>query len=423
MKEKSGFRKAMFRLSPLAVLALQWSAAVYPQNPPRITIHRHRATIDDKQLRIDPDPGVEFNDAAMELAKGVPDPRGAPLLKDAGTFTGAVFNLPGSSLQNAVVYRSGEGDCMLAQWSFNEEPGRGSVILRDTPFWSYYYFHLPSGAARTADDVDRFATRLMTWEKTPLSLHRLQVSVTLQNEDVLWFSSIVGDIVPTALVSLFQMKGINRGGDLFATVQIGKWHTRVIYSVASYVPERVPPLTEQVRNWGNEKLARELPKVPFPSAGSANSARSKIIASELWRRGIAEDEFAELLRGKSSGEIAYRADVLIDQYWSARNQVLPASYISAALSMYETLGEEAASAAGRFLWQNPDSCRHDLEPMALRLFRAGRFQGAAVSYFSSCSASDEVISVLRSDLHRTFPSQAGEEAVARIRARVRLGVK
>jgi hypothetical protein len=75
------------------------------------------------------------------------------------TFTKGAFQLPSLQFETAVTKRTEkEGDALFARWSFGEALGAGTLILKDTPYYSYYAFDLHRGKLGSEEELNEFLT-------------------------------------------------------------------------------------------------------------------------------------------------------------------------------------------------------------------------------------------------------------------------
>jgi hypothetical protein len=339
-------------------------------------------------------PDAVFEAARNELLVGGFDPLAHNLLDASEKFTKIVFHVPSLERRRAITYRNAEGDNLLAEWSIHESFFTGSIVLRDTPYYSTYVMQLGSDYWLTRNGLADLLTALIAWDALPAKLPGLEVSVP---PDYPTTAEFVGS--PPALFTSvgfirdFHVSGKGGGGNLYIQFNVGKSFTNGVYPVHSFVPERFPPLTDLVQSWDQKKLLEEVGKPPAnPRIGdNLAQARDLILITELARRGMGETDLVNLLASASPKSLADRAAVVFQALDNTGRHSDFDRYFQSMLGAYERLGppaNQAVTEAFRVLARHR-TCAPDFEAAALGLLRKNIFQGGAMNYLSECSSSEE----------------------------------
>ena len=338
-------------------------------------------------------PDADLRMAQRQLSNGAFDSRAEALLKASERFTQTIFNFPTLQFQKAITYQKENSDEMLVEWSFNEPIGKGTLILRDTPFMSQYMTQFDGCACHSKEDLARLLTRLVSWAKPPINVGGIDIRVQTSYPAAGAFSGAPPPpFTEVAVIRDFNFSGWLRDQDMFLNVNVGKSFTKSYYPVAPFIPERFPPLSELVGSWSSRHIWDEVGRPAGPNADiDLSERRDALLITELARRGLSQEEYIELLRNVPPGRLYTRAQVVFQSLEDAGKGGDVMRYFEPALQTYERVGAPASKAAGELFRQliRGKTCSSGFEADALRLLKEGAFYDSAVMYLGQCSRSIE----------------------------------
>jgi hypothetical protein len=342
--------------------------------------------------------GGAFARDQQDLSKGMLDPLAGGLLRVAELFTKDVFKVPSLRFRRAISYRDSIGDNFVVEWSFDEPFAAGTLTLRDTPYASQYAMRLDKGSWRSQADLSALLSGLVSWSARPIRVGALDIKVPPSFPSVMAFSGgPSGHFTEAVFIRDFFVTGWSDGNHLDLGFSIGKLFTEAYYPVAAFVPERFPTLTELAKSWNSRKVLDEVGKVTDPSIlFDFSDRRDVILITELARRGLKDEEFANLLVQVPAKRLQLRADVLIQALDNAGMGDQFPSYANLAIGAYEHIGPAAKDAVTRIFQHliGKRMCSTRFEGEAIRLLRAGAFQEGPIRYLSECSTSEDAINAI-----------------------------
>jgi hypothetical protein len=336
-----------------------------------------------------------FDSASSALADGSFDPLAQPLLESAEAVSRMLFQLPTLKLAHSITNRSEDGDVMLVEWTFNEQILQGSVILRDTPLFSQYLFHLSGYTVQSLEDINTLLSKLLVLRKPPIDLTLPSLRVTVAGTaPVRGFSgTFVTPRRANESVMHFALLGTNASNDFFLSVRLGKGFTTTYYPVPPFIPERFPPLTQLVSSWSSVRLREELGR---ESPSTFTEFRDPIIMTELVKRGVSQELFLDLLANAGRAPLEQRAGIFFGTLIKAGQADIITRYFLPALAMYEHVGPAADNAALTLFRSALWNCPPGIDGRIVQLFKDGMFQNADLSYFEHCSSSLDSMSLVES---------------------------
>jgi hypothetical protein len=211
-------------------------------------------------------PKVSYHELENELTTGIFDSRADTLLQATEAFARVVFVFPDLAFQRAVTYRNGSGDIMIAKWNIEGSSVKGSVILKDTPYMSLDELRLSRRDIVSRDDLTSFLSDILVSRKPPLNLDPGSFTVSLPSPPP-GITSFSGQF------SLSEVHGL-RNCSIAGVMAENEWYLTFYvpptyagpgpYYHTAFVPERFPPLTELVREWGTQRIWSEVGKPADP---------------------------------------------------------------------------------------------------------------------------------------------------------------
>ncbi len=366
-------------------------------------------------------PDEVFKAVEHLVRQGSFDPRAKDLLDGTETFTKRVFNVPSLEFQRARTDHDSSGDCLIAEWKFRESYAKGSILLRDTPYYSAYSIVLDSDSWRTQQGVVELLHALIEWGKDPVRLLSLNVSIPSTYPVPAEFAGRPPTLfTPVGFIRDFYFSGRVANDQLYLEFNVGKAFTDGIYPVKPLVPERFPPLHELVQSWDDDKILTEVGKPAGPSQDLNFSVfRDSILIGELARRGITGSELTHLLSSVPVNRLVERAGVVFQALENAGKSGDFDRYFSLILRVYQGIGPSADPAV-REMFRVPvrrKSCRPAFETAAIDLLRQRMFQVGAVNYLAECSTSKDAENAVESAELPKEMIDRKEVALSQIRAR------
>jgi hypothetical protein len=385
-------------------------------------------------------PSVMFRAAEARLSANGYDPAAGVLLRGAEMYTKSIFNLPSLHFQRAATERvlSGpqRGDVLIAEWGVQESFGKGTVVLTDTPYYSYYELRLSECKIESRADLAAFINALLGWREDHPSVpapnrERIQVGPFPPSElrvspnfpATHSFSGSAFSASPNFFVADFEFVGVIEGGEWLLDFGIGKSGSEKFLGVPPWIPERFPPLAELVKPWSFGEVRRELgaPVKPFELTPAFTYNRDSILIAELVRRGLTEDQVIDLLTDVDKTPDAYRLRLasLTGAFEVSGKRSFAQIFFEPALQTYEQIGPMADQSVTSLFGQASLHCSATLEARAAGVLRKGTFIAGPLDYLQKCSSSRGTITMLE---NMSLPTQALERtkalAVTQIRFRV-----
>jgi hypothetical protein len=234
-----------------------------------------------------------YSKLSHELEGGSFDPAASELLRATTNFTKGAFRLPSLRLESAITKRTDEeGDLIFVKWSFSEAIGAGSVVLKDSPYYFLYSFHVTRSRLSSENELDAFLRSLVAWGGKPVYFTTEAKSVRIPSAGGVspFYLSIPGSQSPYA--AGFSIDGISYEHDTFLSIFMGKQIAGDIYPT-KWIPERFPPLSELVRNWTLSQIQNEIGK---GRRGFPSEERDRVLFREIVRRGVDQEQLLDMLK-------------------------------------------------------------------------------------------------------------------------------
>jgi hypothetical protein len=438
----------MRRFRPYTALGLLLTASLPVHSQERAS---ERAGVDlfdfrSSEARPDPEtlagPPTLYRAAEAKLSENAFDPAAEMPLRRMEAAVQSIFNLPSLRFQRAVTQRilAGPqwGDVLIAEWAVDEPLGKGSIILIDTPYFSDYMLRL-SGCkiGSRADLADFLRTLVLSWRPiAPLPRQNQVVqmqwpaptmALPASFPRVAYFQGSQLGTSPFLFISDFRFSGRLEGKEWYLHFGIGKSNavnppSGEPSTVPAFIPERFPQLTDLVKSWGAGEIRHEVGHEvrPFEATPSFTDRRDQILIAELARRGLPDEQVADLLTDVQPVPENYelRLGSFIRGYEAGKGSWL--DLFGPALKAYEGVGPLADSTVlNLFADAGRRSCPLEVEQQALDTLRKGVFSRGPFSYLGKCSTSLQTVATLEglSAGDETFEkSKAG--AIAMIRQRI-----
>ena len=281
-----------------------------------------------------------FSKTLQEMEGGSFDPAATKLLQAAVTFTKGAFQLPSLQFETAVTKRTEkEGDVLFVRWSFGEALGAGMLILKDTPYYSYYAFDLHRDKLGSEEQLSEFLKSLIAFGGKPIYFDNngIELRVPPNGEVSPFHLGVLGS--QSRYERTFIVDGISRDQNTFVGVWIGKDFAEGIYPVKEFVPERFPPLPELAQTWTIQRVRAEIGKKN--QIGAAEYERDKILYRELVRRGVDQEMLLSLLKAgqyqwlfpalRDAGQLSVVSDSFKTMMLLCLDRTIPAEAVDEAL--------------------------------------------------------------------------------------------
>jgi hypothetical protein len=374
-------------------------------------------------------PDVIYRNAEAKFSQLAFDPAAEKLLRGAEAVTKAVFNVPSLHFEKAVtervLSRPQWGDVLIAEWSIDEAFGKGTIILTATPYFSDYAMRLSDCKIGSQAELAAFLQAFIgrPGSKAPLDTANKAVQMLWPKPTVGYsFSGVpffAGSRLGTSqlpLIADFNFWGQLRDKEWYLHFGIGKsYSTGGVSAGLAYIPERFPPLADLIKSWGSGQIRREVgdPVKPFEGVPAFTDRRDQILIAELARRGLSDEQVADLLTDVHPAPKSYglRLRSFIGGYVDSGKGPWLAVF-APALKAYEGVGPaadagvlELFSDAGRL------SCPASVEQQALDVLKKGVFSRGPFAYLGRCSTSLQTVAALES-------LSPGDEAFEKSRAGV-----
>jgi hypothetical protein len=378
-------------------------------------------------------PDTRFQEAEAKLSIGTYDPAAGALLEGTEKFTKALFHLPSLKLQRAVTERvpagRQRGDVLVAEWTVEEQFGRGSIILTDTPYYSKFALRLSDCQIRSQAELTTFLDSLISVgrQTTPLPGPDLpgRMSVSMNSPAITWFDGRTIPYSPYPFIADFGFSALLVGKEWLLEFRVGRSRSSSFYPVPPWVPERFPPLSELIKSWSSDRVRNEIgnPVKPFEGAPDFTADRDRILMGELASRGLAPAQVTEFLTNGPATADGYgqRLSLLIGGF-AAAGMSFEKQYFTPTLATYDHIGPvadgavtvlfRAASAAGH-------GCSQEFESQAFAEIKKGIFLQGPINYAAVCSSSPETLAALEAaDMPAGDLERSKEFAARQIRNRI-----
>ncbi len=340
--------------------------------------------------------GVEqpYNTLYGHLITGVLDGRAKALLAGADAFTRKVFAAPGLEFVRAVSYRQGGDDLLTVEWT--QKTPRIDVLLEDTPYRSIYYVHLPYRAISGGTGLTSLLSDVLVWRGPGLHLRPEEMEFglfesggTVQSFDG---GAIFRSAAPNGLN--IQMRGTTDKVTWQLSLNIPKTYTSGDYPVPPNIPERFPALTELMKDWSFERVWSEIGK-PVRIPPYLRIDRDTLLATELLRRGVSEQQFSDLLTQVDPVELQQRALTVLQALSQTGQDQLLTQYLRGAVKEYTSRFPnhlDSAEDAAELLFTHGNMCGLKLESIASDALRDRALFLGPLVYLRHCGASESVAS-------------------------------
>ncbi len=405
-------------LIPVLGLAMP-SVLAGAQDPIRYEIHPQFATPRPDS----PDrPDVMFRVAEARISTGSFDAVAESLLHGTERYTKHAFNLPSLEFRRAATERvtSGaqRGDVLIAEWTFQEAFGKGSIILTDTPYYSRFALRVNECQIHTQVELTTFLKAALNCPCWALSSPQgnLGTDATLKmggittgppftillpagTPPITFFWGSRTPSSPYNFIADFEFSAVFEGGQWFLDFAVGKSGTEKFYGVPPWVPERFPPLSELVKSWSFEQIRAEVGKEVKPWVGvqAFTEKRDEILITELARRGMSQDQVIDLLRDTQPTAEGYssRLGAVGYGFKNAGKGPFEKLFFEPALETYERIGPVADKSVWALFGDAAiQGCASDIEARALGMLMKGTFVSGPLAYLSECSSSPDALTVV-----------------------------
>jgi hypothetical protein len=346
----------------------------------------------DEKLR----PATDFKSIQGRLTGAAYDGNADAVLRAAEALTKSIFAFPEIQRRQTVTYTttfSGylpwmcgpKGDTLIVEWEVDGPLGRGTLFLQDEPCVSIYALRIGGEEITSRSGMNDLLGKLLGPDK-PLTqaLKRMAITVDAPPPAI---SACKARLTGSSLhgVADDDLRCLIGGSETYFTLTMGKLGTERSYPVPPFVPERFPPLTEQVKNWDTARLWSEL---------GGSEERYRLLLTEIFRRDASEGDFLRALdpSGPPLGLLTRARDAMI-ALSQAGKAVSVAKYLEPALNAYENVGPAAEEAADHLFPSPRDACSPDIQDIAIRRLR-GPFPRGPIAYLGRCSTSPDVLRTL-----------------------------
>jgi hypothetical protein len=353
-------------------------------------------------------PDTRFQEAEAKLSSGTYDPAADALLLGTEKFTKALFHVPSLKFQRAVTERvpagPRRGDVLIVEWTLQEQFGKGSIILTDTPYFSAFVLRVSECQIHSQAGLTTFLDSLISVgrQTTPLPGPDLpgRMSVSMNSPAITWFNGWTIPYSPYPSIADFGFSALLVGTEWVLEFRVGRSRSSSFYPVPPWVPERFPPLSELIKSWSSDRIHNEIgnPVKPFEGAPDFTADRDRILMGELASRGLAPAQVTEFLtKGPATADgYSQRLSLLIAGF-AAAGMSFEKQYFTPTLATYDHIGPvagaavtvlfRAASAAGH-------GCSPKVESQALAEIKKGIFLQGPINYAAVCSSSPETLAAL-----------------------------
>jgi hypothetical protein len=357
-----------------------------------------------------------FQAAEARLATEPFDQRAESLLQSADAFTRALFHLSGAKLDRFATYRSPDGDCLVASWSFGEPAN--TALVNDTPYQSIYSFRIRGARHLAADGLVSFLRELIIFDEPPLKLNAGELSIDVDpvSSTVLYFTGRTSSRSPYSLARDLQVSASTDERDWYISVIVPKVYAKSYYPEPLLIPERFPPLSELLKSWSFDHIWSEVGVhgVSLVADLWADRRDQQLIA-ELFRRGLSQPQFVDLLVSK---DVIDLRDRLREVWWGASEahaEVLYAGYGAAALRSYAQIGPRAEESAQAYFIGD---CSPEFDSLAKATLKEQVYWTGPIRYISRCSNSTDDLRMLETLAVPDRASESWKFAVGQMRGRL-----
>jgi hypothetical protein len=359
----------------------------------------HLRPLFSPDLTLDPEytPSNQYIASAHELDQSGFDTTAQPLLDGAQKFTKDAFVFPSLRFIRAVTRHRAAGDVLLTEWTIEEPFARGSVVLEDTPYVSLYEIRLRNLTIDTEADLANLLNYMFLREQKPTWLYSLTVSVrSTSGRPQLFRGRRTAPSTERPLIRDINLSGNRMGDDWYITVLIGKTLTSHYYPVSPFIPERFPALADIAKSLSFGRTLSELGHNPQSGYDiNFSEYRDVVLATELARRGLTDEQVLQFLFEASPESLEKRAVLLVDGFVNAGHLDSIARILKVAVIRYESAGRTARRAVGTLFRAAADACSPEAEALAIDTLQRGSFPGPAAGYLGRCSTSSDVLSILQ----------------------------
>jgi hypothetical protein len=327
------------------------------------------------------------------------DQRAETILKAAQSYTSSVFAFPGLEIRRTATYTqrfSGKDECgansdtLMVEWAVNGNAGAGTLILADDPMVSTYTLRIPRAAIHSIDDLTAFLTGILVPEKPPLGLAVANMDFALPPPPGIAAFMGMTFRSATPFINDVLIHGSVREGYCYLLVQIGKGLTRDIYPVPPFIPERFPPLADQVGSWSFDRIRSEVGKE------GCSYERNLVLLTEVAKRGLSTEQFVDLLVNNAATdphEMAIVAGTALRALPAVGRAAALEGYIGPTLDAYDRMGPRAGEAALELFRTARWTCSPAFEQIAVK-HANGPFPAGPIVYLEKCSTSRKTLEML-----------------------------
>jgi hypothetical protein len=359
-----------------------------------------RYHIDDRWILSGPQrPETEYLENEKRVRSGVFDQRAGTILNAAQAYTKAVFAFRGLELRNTATYTqrfSGKDQCdansdtLMVEWAVNGDAGAGTLILADDPMVSTYTLRISRAAILSIDDLTSFLAGVLVAAKPPLRLVLTDIDFALPPPPGI--SAFLGRTFRSSVPSIndVEVQGSVREGYCYLLVQVGKGLTRDSYPMPPFIPERFPPLADQVGSWSFERIRSEVGK------GGCFDERNLVLLTELAKRGLTTEQFVDILVNTETTDphgLAILASAALRALSAVGKAAALEGYMGPALDAYYRMGPHGEEAAAELFRTARWKCSPAFERIAVK-HASGPFPAGPIAYLDMCSTSKESLETL-----------------------------